>query len=132
MHDTEIAKEFTFHAAHQLPNHDGQCRRRHGHSYRVRIALRGQAKPANGDPDEGMVLDFGVVKDLWKSQCEPHLEHQDLNETIGNDGRLPTTAENIARWIYVQLRAYSALMVTHLYDVTVWETPTSSARFPVY
>ena len=112
-----ITKEFSFAAAHQLLNHDGLCRNRHGHNYRVIVEVSGEIKGTDGKPDEGMVQDFGVVKARWK-EIEPLLDHRDLNESIGTVIG-PTTAENIAVWILSQFDAASA--------VTVFETATSSA-----
>lgn len=139
----KVAKQFTFHAAHRLPNHDGQCRRLHGHSYVLEVAVIGDVKLGKGTlPDEGMVLDFTVLKDIYKMEIEPFVEHQTLTETLANpssgfetyctdedDKRIPlTTCECLARWMHK--------VVTHrLRDVNpdlkvkikLWETPTSFA-----
>ncbi|MCB0565184.1 MAG: 6-carboxytetrahydropterin synthase, partial [Phaeodactylibacter sp.] len=50
-----IFKEFTFDAAHYLPNvpEDHKCRRMHGHTYRVRLYIKGPL-----DPKLGWVMDF--------------------------------------------------------------------------
>lgn len=128
-----LTKEFKFEAAHQLPNHDGACRRLHGHSYRVQLHVEGQVRPADGAHDEGMVIDFARLKRVWQAQLDPRLEHQFLNDTLGPSYQ-PTTAENIARFIYdVFTRTLSTsdasqgVLVT---GVTVWETATGAARFP--
>ena len=115
-----IGKEFTFDAAHQLPNHDGKCRNLHGHTYRVRIEFEG---PLHGDgPKEGMVVDFGDVKAVWKQHVEPLLDHQYLNDTLP----VPvTTAEWIAQWIYTMFETHELEPSA----VEVWETPTSLARY---
>lgn len=113
-----LTKEFKFEAAHQLLNHNGKCRRLHGHSYRVFVEVKGEIKPQDGLSDEGMVVDFSVVKEAWDS-IVGDLDHQNLNETIGPEVG-PTTAENIAKWVLMQLPFASA--------VTVFETATSSAR----
>ena len=42
-----LAKEFTFDAAHSLPNSDGPCRRLHGHTYRAVVFARGQKDRAH-------------------------------------------------------------------------------------
>lgn len=121
-----ISKEFKFEAAHRLLNHDGNCQRPHGHSYRVIVEVAGRIKPADGAPDEGMVLDFGVLKDAWM-MIEPELDHRDLNETLGP--RIgPTTAENIAVWLLDKFDAAVSLAVgDRVTAVTVYETATSSA-----
>lgn len=128
-----LIKEFKFEAAHQLPNHDGACRRLHGHSYRVTLHVEGQVRPADGAHDEGMVIDFSRLKRIWQAQLEPRLDHQMLNDTLSAVYQ-PTTAENIARFIYdtftraiASSEASQGVLVT---GVTVWETATGAARFP--
>jgi len=113
-----LIKEFTFEAAHRLVNHNGKCARPHGHSYRVIAEIEGPIKPADGTPDEGMVLDFEHVKAI-----RDMLDHQDLNEVIGEETG-PTTAENIALWIAAEIVAERGELTA---VVTVWETATSSA-----
>lgn len=120
----EIAKTFQFHAAHQLLNHDGECARPHGHTYRLELVMRGDLTPQGHGPDEGMVTDFDHVKQLYRRELEPHLEHQDLNDTLGPLIG-PTTAENIARWVFNTARP----TLPSLHSVNVWETPTSRATF---
>ena len=55
----EIFKEFTFEAAHFLPNvpDDHKCKRLHGHSYHVTIYVEGDIAE-----NEGWVIDFGQLK----------------------------------------------------------------------
>lgn len=121
----EIAKSFQFHAAHQLVNHDGKCAQPHGHTYRLEVVMRGEPTPS-GFPDEGMVVDFDHVKELYRTLLEPHLDHQDLNEALGPLIG-PTTAERIAQWAFLTLQTDGAL--PQLWAVSVWETPTSRATF---
>lgn len=116
-----LGKQFTFHAAHQLPNHDGACRNLHGHTYEVEVLLEGHVSTEEGASAEGMVVDFSVVKGIYKEHIEPLVEHQNLNDTLP----VPvTTAENIAGWMY-------GVFYTHMREVRsvrVWETRTSWAE----
>jgi len=93
----EIWKEFTFEAAHLLPNlpEGHKCRRLHGHSYRVRICVEGDL-----DPTLGWVVDLADIR----RACEPirlQLDHYYLNDIEGLEN---PTAEVIARWIWVRLK----------------------------
>lgn len=143
-----IAKRFTFHAAHRLPHHDGPCRDLHGHSYVLEVAVTGRVKAPNGDPDEGMVLDFTELKRIYAEKVEPFVEHKFLNETLvgrlvttvvehAMDVSIPpydeplTTCENIAMWIHGEFS--NELVNGHLLPqrqvtVRLWETPTSFAE----
>lgn len=114
-----IAKEFTFDAAHRLPNHDGKCQRLHGHTYRLRVMLSGDVQELGSGAEEGMVQDFGRVSAAWKT-IEPRLDHQYLNQTLPGIQDCPT-AERLAAWL---LSAFGALLVG-VHGVVLWETPSS-------
>lgn len=90
-----LRRTWTFDAAHQLPNHDGKCARPHGHTYTVHLEVEGTPQPIEGQPDEGMVVDFGVLDDLW-AEVKPMLDHQDLNLTVPV---LRSTSEHLAMYL---------------------------------
>jgi len=112
-----VCKRFTFDAAHQLPNHSGKCKHLHGHTYQVEVYLFGEVNNTPGASDEGMVVDFGVVKDVFKRRVESVCDHQNLNKVLP----FRTTAENIARWILEEMRKELPQVI----KVRVYETPTS-------
>jgi 6-pyruvoyltetrahydropterin/6-carboxytetrahydropterin synthase len=93
----EIFKEFVFEAAHLLPNVPAghKCARLHGHSFRVSIHVTGSV-----DESAGWVMDFGDIKDHFQPLYE-QLDHHYLNEV---EGLSNPTSENIARWIWRQLK----------------------------
>jgi 6-pyruvoyltetrahydropterin/6-carboxytetrahydropterin synthase len=92
-----IYKDFTFEAAHKLPNvpKGHKCGRLHGHSYKVRIHLSGDI-----DLITGWFIDFSDVKSIFKPIYE-QLDHHYLNEIKGLEN---PTAENISKWIYDKLK----------------------------
>jgi 6-pyruvoyltetrahydropterin/6-carboxytetrahydropterin synthase len=119
-----IAKEFTFEAAHSLPHHAGPCRRLHGHTYRVQIVARGPLQPLDGRSEEGMVVDFARLKDVFTRRIAARCDHQYLNETVP----VPcTTAEFLATWMLTELRAE----LPQVAAVRLYETPTSYAEVTV-
>jgi 6-pyruvoyltetrahydropterin/6-carboxytetrahydropterin synthase len=93
MSATEVFKEFTFEAAHRLPNlpETHKCARLHGHSFRVRLSVGGPVSEK-----EGWVVDFAEIKTAF-SPCFERLDHHYLNEIEGLEN---PTSERIARWIY--------------------------------
>ena len=93
----DIYKDFTFEAAHLLPNvpEGHKCRRLHGHSYGVRITIRGSVHP-----DAGWIMDFGDIKAAFKPILD-QLDHWYLNEIEGLEN---PTSENITRWIWDRLK----------------------------
>jgi 6-pyruvoyltetrahydropterin/6-carboxytetrahydropterin synthase len=114
----EIYKEFTFEAAHQLPNAPPghKCRRLHGHSFRAEIRVRGPvAEPA------GWVLDFADIKTAF-APLHDCLDHRYLNEIEGLEN---PTSENLARWIWQRLQP----ALPGLSAVVIRETCTSGCVY---
>ena len=116
-----IAKQFAFDAAHSLPNSDGPCRRLHGHTYHVTVVARGQTQLLDGRAEEGMVVDFARIKEVFKRRIEARCDHQFLNETVPV---ARTTAELLAAWMLGELREELPQVVA----VRVSETPNSWAE----
>lgn len=117
-----ISKTFDFEASHQLPYHQGKCRRLHGHSYKLRVSLIGSVQPDDpANPSSGMVLDFGDVKSGVKPFIDEYLDHYHLNDYMENP-----TAENVLLWIVEELTKKFGVM---LVEATLWETETSSATW---
>ncbi|HEU0026441.1 MAG TPA: 6-carboxytetrahydropterin synthase QueD [Ktedonobacterales bacterium] len=119
-----IAKEFTFDAAHSLPNSDGPCKRLHGHTYRVTVVARGRTHPLDGRAEEGMVVDFARIKEVFKRRVEARCDHQYLNESVPVER---TTAELLAEWMLIEMREELPAVVS----VRVSETPSSWAEVAV-
>lgn len=60
---TQVAKKsITIEMAHRLPNHEGKCRGLHGHSWQITVGVVGKPKGVIGTSDEGMIVDFTVLK----------------------------------------------------------------------
>jgi 6-pyruvoyltetrahydropterin/6-carboxytetrahydropterin synthase len=114
----EIFKEFTFEAAHDLPNtpEGHKCRRLHGHSFRVSIAVSGDV-----DPVTGWVMDFAEIKAAFKPIWEK-LDHHYLNDLPGLEN---PTSEVIAKWIWGQLKP----ALPQLSEVKLWETCTAGCTY---
>jgi 6-pyruvoyltetrahydropterin/6-carboxytetrahydropterin synthase len=103
----------SFEAAHCIPGHTGKCARLHGHSYRVEAEFRGSELD-----DLGMVHDFTHLRDALRRILPDHTYLNDLMDQ-------PTTAENIARWLFDQLQAIPLPVSA----VTVWETEHYGCRY---
>jgi 6-pyruvoyltetrahydropterin/6-carboxytetrahydropterin synthase len=92
----EIFREFTFEAAHRLPQVPAghKCARLHGHSYRIEVHIAGEV-----DPTMGWIMDFGDLKAAVKPVIA-ELDHYYLNEIPGLEN---PTSENLARWTWDRL-----------------------------
>ena len=116
-----LRKQFGFEAAHHLPQHDGKCRRVHGHSWLGEIEVTGHALHETG-PESGMVIDYGRLTEAVAVLLDGFLDHHDLNETT----LLPNpTSEAIARYVFEFLDP----AVPGLRAVTIHETCTCACRY---
>lgn len=148
MTEVTITKQIGFDAGHRVPKHQGKCSAPHGHRYELFVTCKGQIIETPGSPDEGMLVDFGHLKKLMVELISDKLDHKfilyekdfDLASALeyanfGDDlvsfPYIPT-AENIARWCWDALQMPIKVMWGEnlwLEDVTVFETPTSSASY---
>ena len=114
----EVVKDFTFEAAHLLPNvaPDHKCARLHGHSFRVSVHVSGPLGDASG-----WVLDFA---DVTRAFAPVHdlLDHRYLNDIGGLEN---PTSEHLAVWIWDLLTPE----LGGLSRVVVHETCTSAAAY---
>lgn len=123
----EISWERMFDSAHRIYEHEKKCRYLHGHSYRVKVLLRGELE------EHGMLVDFGILK----SKIHDLLDHKiilsekdplvPLLEKAGQRlvvlDRNPT-AENLAFFIAsLILRNFKNIKEA---EVEVFETPSQS------
>jgi 6-pyruvoyltetrahydropterin/6-carboxytetrahydropterin synthase len=109
-----LVRSFGFEAAHWLPTfpEGHKCRRMHGHSFRVEVAVEGDVPP-----EQGYLIDYGDIQaaiDVVFSQ----LDHRCLNDI---DGLENPTSEMVAAWIWQRLAA----SLPQLAEIVVQETCTS-------
>ena len=114
----EIFREFTFEAAHRLPNvaPGHKCGRLHGHSYRFAVHLE-----APVGEETGWVRDFADLA----CAVEPllaRLDHYYLNEVEGLEN---PTSEVLAQWIWNRLNPD----LPEMSKIVVRETCTSGCVY---
>lgn len=145
----QVTKEFSFDAAHFVPDYYGKCERMHGHTYKLQVTVEGDVGK------NGMTIDFVILKKMVKEKVLDKLDHQVLNDIIE-----VATAENVVIWIWNQLvnmqaniqeqladpKISEAISYYHdkketsldmdsfsnsvrLIEVKLWETPNSSVTY---
>lgn len=77
-----LTKIFHFEAAHALNGYDGKCRNIHGHSYEMRVTVKGMPLNEPGNPKNGMVIDFHDLKQIVNQEVVEKLDHSFI---IGNN-----------------------------------------------
>lgn len=132
---TTITRRVEWDMAHRIPDHLSLCKFLHGHRYSAEVTIEGPVIEEEGNPERGMVRDFGFLKtslmkfigywdhglmmyggDPWL----PTLESLDTNLIVV--ATIPT-AEGIAAMIFDNLVDAGIPVV----EVTVWETPACKA-----
>lgn len=93
----ELSKEFSFEAAHLLPNVPAghKCSRLHGHSFRVRLHVTGPVGERTG-----WVIDFADISAVSR-RIQDRLDHRYLNDIPGLEN---PTSEVLAKWIWREAR----------------------------
>jgi len=119
----ELTINVNFEAAHYINNYSGKCSRLHGHNWKVEVNIYGSQL------DElGMLIDFRDVK-AAVNKIMVKLDHYCLNE-IEPFSTINPTAENIAKYIYEQLRETREFdQNVKLRSVKVWESLNSAAAY---
>lgn len=55
--------------------YDGRCRNIHGHSYEMRVTIKGMPIIDPSSPKNGMVMDFGDLKKIVNEEIVDHYDH---------------------------------------------------------
>lgn len=115
-----LRKKFTFEASHQLMNHDGKCRRLHGHSWVMWVEIIGNE--IQSGEKENMLMDYTEIKKIVNPLVGEVLDHHHLNDTLLED--MPTS-EYLAMFVFKTLKPDLPL----LNAIEIEETCTSMCRY---
>ena len=138
-----VNKEFKFDAAHLLPNHKGQCKNLHGHTYKLIVTCKG-AEQITGT-SEGMIMDFSDLKSVVQAQIIDEFDHafivgtdleveKDIALVLGKHDlkmlrlKKRRTAENIGKYIFEKLKQCLIPYKITLVEIVLFETSTSFVR----
>lgn len=138
-----ITKQIEIDCGHRVPNHKSKCRNIHGHRYRIEVGVDDKVIQTPGSSDEGMVIDFGDLKQVMMDYLDKGFDHGfimfendeyvNMFENLKSQGQkivfvdfIPT-AENLAQYWYLNLKELLLAKDIQIHHVKVWETPTSTA-----
>ncbi len=131
----KIAKEFTWEMGHRLPEHFGNCKNIHGHSYKMTVELE-------GEPDtNGMVLDYYDLKQIINPIVDKldhaflvYAEDKEVIEFLDklNSKKVvvgfQSTAENICKYFLDEIRSAGLPSNIHKIKVRICESPDDYAE----
>lgn len=118
----ELMIETTFSSAHALRGYKGKCETLHGHNWKVQVHV-----VADRLNEIDIAIDFHDLK-RWTNELVSQLDHKFLNDVFPFTEINPSS-ENIARWIYENLKKKINSDHVRLSAVTVWESDTASATY---
>ena len=138
-----LTKIFHFEAAHALKGYDGKCRNIHGHSYELRVTVKGMPLNEPGNPKNGMVIDFHDLKAIVNQEVIEKLDHSFI---IGNnmpEGFVEITKKNFDKVVELPYQPTTENMLAdfaqrikrrlpqhvELYNVTLQETRDNIAEW---
>ena len=109
-----LTKDFLFEAAQTLPcaPEGHKCRKMHGHSFKLEIAIEGEV-----DAETGWIYDHSRISGVVEPLIEL-LDHKYLNEVPGLEN---PTIELMAAWFWQKL----APSLPGLAEIVIHETPTA-------
>lgn len=115
--------ESEFDAAHKLVGYVGPCSRIHGHSWTVKVYVKGDKLN-----NIGMLIDFKILKKKLKLMLEK-FDHYCLNDIVDFN----PTAENLARYCYYYMcKAFKETKEIEVDKVRVYESKTAYCEFSDY
>jgi len=131
----KIAKEFRWEMGHRLPEHFGQCKNIHGHSYKMLVEFEGEL-----DKNE-MVIDYYDVEKI----IIPIIEKLDHAFMVNKNDKIviefldkmnskkvivdfQSTAENICLYLISEVKKVSLPENVYSVKVRVYETPFDYAE----
>jgi 6-pyruvoyltetrahydropterin/6-carboxytetrahydropterin synthase len=140
-----VTKVFTFDMAHALYGYEGPCKNIHGHTYRLHVTVAGKINDTPGHPEQGLVVDFGKIKDITHRHIISQFDHALVlhkEAPYTKDSFLPDNFEKVIL-LNVQPSCENLMMHFHslllgalpkeveLVKLKLEETPTSYAEWVV-
>jgi 6-pyruvoyltetrahydropterin/6-carboxytetrahydropterin synthase len=131
MSKIRITKKFNFEMAHALYNYDGLCRNIHGHTYLLEVTLQGENYKNPGQPKDGMVMDFGMLKKLVKNKIVHVFDHALLVNSLFPPEHIEAFKKATERLIVVDFQPTSENMVVYFAQILQPELPENVTLFSI-
>ena len=141
-----LTKEFVFDMGHALFGYDGPCKDIHGHTYHLSVTVIGAPLNQPGAPKDGMVVDFGQIKEVVHDKIISRFDHalvlnealpdeykQHIQQVTGKLVFLPAqpSCENLLLHFKNELAPVFKEKGWDLFALKLYETPTSFAEWHV-
>ncbi|MCK5729656.1 MAG: 6-carboxytetrahydropterin synthase [Draconibacterium sp.] len=131
MSKIRVTKRFHFEMAHALFQYDGLCRNIHGHSYNLEVTFIGEPKKEPGHPKDGMVLDFGDLKKIVKTNIVDRFDHSLMVNSLFPDSQMEMLNRTTNRIIVVDFQPTSENIVTNISEILQQLMPAGVSLFSI-
>lgn len=119
-----LTKEFSFEMSHVLEGYDGLCSQIHGHSYRLFVTVAGSPATDTNDPKLGMVMDFGLLKNIVNEQIISRYDHAlMIRETAANSELIATLRRNYTRVYPVEYQPTCENLISYFASLIIPKLP---------
>lgn len=139
-----VTKTFTFDMGHALFGYDGPCKDIHGHTYHLSVTVLGFPIQETGNPKDGMVVDFGYIKNEVNEKILDKFDHALVLNAALPDKIKAGVNEATSKVVYVDFQPSCENLLLHfkneleavfqekgwnLISMKLYETPTSFAEW---
>ena len=131
MQKIRVTKRFHFEMAHSLYEYDGLCRNIHGHSYNLEVTFIGFPKNDPGHPKDGMVMDFGEIKNLVKIQIVNRFDHALMVNQLIPEEQQELLRQTSERVIVVDFQPTSENIVAYIANILQQHLPSGVSLFSI-
>eukprot|EP00051_Salpingoeca_urceolata_P026739 m.478421 g.478421 ORF g.478421 m.478421 type:complete len:168 (-) comp21141_c0_seq1:100-603(-) len=121
-----------FSAAHRLnsdkmtpeQNSDffGPCQNIHGHNYKLEVTVKGKVRE-----DTGAIVNCRDLKQFIHDAVIKNVDHKNLDEDVAFFKTCPSTTENLALYIWLQLE--QVIPAGLLHEIKIFETDKNVVTF---
>ncbi len=126
-----VSKQFNFEAAHALWNYNGKCKNIHGHTYKLFVSVIGSPITNEKDVKNGMVIDFGDLKRIVKTNIVDVFDHAVIINKKAPYQNFINTPEMFERFITTDYQPTCENMVAHFAEIISKELPSDVRLFSI-
>lgn len=120
-----VTKRFTFDMAHALFGYDGPCKNIHGHTYHLSVTVAGHVNTRIGDPELGLVVDFGELKAITKRMVLDEYDHALVLKNDAPYSTDPFLPHHFEKVILLPVQPSCENLLLHFRSLLLGELPAS-------
>jgi len=117
MNKVRVSKIFRFEMAHALWGYDGLCKNIHGHSYILKVTVKGTPIKGQDNIKKGMVIDFGDLKRIVNKHIVDIFDHSLVLSKNAPVEKFENIDEMFDRKFYTDFQPTAENLVIYFADI---------------